>query len=269
MPEGDTYVHAARRLRPVLVGKQIDAVEGVPGIRRRAASIVGSTVDAVRTHGKHLFIDLSSGLTIHTWLGMPGIWRVYDRGARWREDPGAARLVLETDDHVAVCFSAPTVEIERRRVIDHRLRHLGPDLLDPDLDLDEVRRRLSLLPPDLPLATALLDQRVVAGIGNEYACEALFLEGRHPSEPMGSAGVATALALIARARRLMIPNLGRRGRVTTGNPHQGSWVFERTGRPCRRCGRPIASGRVGGDQARIAYWCPRCQSSDRERSEVP
>lgn len=269
MPEGDTYVQAARRLRPVLVGKRVEGVRGVPGIRRRADSIIGATVESIRTHGKHLLIDLSVGLTIHTWLGMPGSWRVYRRGVAWREDPGAARLVLETDEHAAVCFSAPTVEVERRRVIDHRLRHLGPDLLDPALDLDEVRKRLSLLPAETPLSTAILDQRVVAGIGNEYACEALFLEARHPTEPLGAAGIDAAIGLIERARRLMVPNLGRTRRVTTGNRYQGAWVFERTGRPCRRCGSIIEGGRVGGgDRARVAYWCPRCQATSPEPSGV-
>lgn len=270
MPEGDTYAQAARRLRSALVGHPLVAVDGVAAVRSRADRMVGAEVEGVRTHGKHLLVDLSSGLTIHTWLGMPGRWRVYRSGARWHEDRGAARVVLDTGEAVAVCFSAPTVEVERRRVLDHRLRHLGPDILAGDLDLPEVRRRAALADPSTPASTFLLDQRIVAGIGNEYACEALFLEGLHPAIPVGRLPVDRREALIERARRLMLPNARGRGRTTTGYRGRGreSWVYGRGGLPCRRCGSVIASGRIGGDRARVAFWCPRCQAGP-EQSDRP
>lgn len=262
MPEGDTYAQAARRLRSALVGRRLVAVDGVAAIRARADRIVGADVEAVRTHGKHLLIDLSTGLTIHTWLGMPGRWRLYRSEAAWHEDPGAARVVLDTGEAVAVCFAAPTVEVDRRRVLDHRLRHLGPDILAADLDLPEVRRRVALADPSTPASTFLLDQRIVAGIGNEYACEALFLEGVPPSSPVGGLPVERRVALIERARRLMLPNARGRGRTTTGYRGRGreSWVYGREGLPCRRCGAVIAGGRIGADRSRVAFWCPRCQT---------
>lgn len=272
MPEGDSYARAAAKLRPALVDKELLEVGGSPTVRRWADRLVGSRVVGIRTHGKHLLIDVEGAVTIHVWLGMPGRWRIRsnagfvetegERTGRSTGDAGAIRLLLRTATHVALCYSAPTVEVERTRVIDRSLRRLGPDVLDDEFDLDAYRERAALLPPDTLLADFLLDQRVMAGVGNEYKNEILFLERLHPERTLGSIDSDRVDALAVRARKLMVPNANRRGgRVTTGYRRPGleSWVFERTGQPCHRCNTTIVSGHIGRRHARITYWCPSCQ----------
>lgn len=272
MPEGDSYARAAAKLRPALVGKELLEVDGSPNVRRWASRLVGARVAGIRTHGKHLLIDVDGAVTIHVWLGMPGRWRIRseagrvetegERTGRRAGEPGAIRLLLRTATHVALCYSAPTVEVERTRVIDRSLRRLGPDVLDDEFDLDSYRQRAALLSPDTLLADFLLDQRVMAGVGNEYKNEILFLERLHPEQTLGSIDADRIDALAARARKLMVPNASRRGgRVTTGYRRPGleSWVFERTGQPCHRCNTTIVSRPIGVRHARITYWCPTCQ----------
>lgn len=268
MPEGDSYTRVAALLRPGLEHRLIRRADGVPSVRAHASRLVGATIESVRTRGKHLLLDVDGGLTIHVWMGMPGWWRVDDgAGRRRREgefddraDPGAIRLLLRTDDMTATCYSAPLVEVGRRVEIEHALRRLGPDVLDEDFDVEEFSKRASLLPGSTQAADLLLDQRVLAGVGNEYKNEVLFLEGVHPSTPIGQMSPEQLVRLAERARRIMLPNAWRRGaRDTTGLPGTDSWVYGRAGRPCRRCRCAIQSAHLGARHARISYWCPNCQ----------
>jgi endonuclease-8 len=270
MPEGDSIARAAAKLSP-LVGATIVEVDGVPDVRRWRPKLVGREVNAIRTHGKHLVIDVDGDVSIHVWLGMPGRWRIDRRDGAGRSeiegeperrafDRGAIRLQLVTESHRATCYSAPTVEVERTRVIDHSLRRLGPDILDDAFDFEAFHVRTELLPASTSVADMLLDQRVVSGIGNEYKNEVLFLEGVHPATTLGALTVEHLDALMVRAARIMKPNARRRGeRNTTGLAHAGSWVYDRAGKPCRRCRSPIMSAGVGDRFERITYWCPECQ----------
>ena len=275
MPEGDSYTRAADRLRPVLVDRPLTYVDGVPAVRKWSSKLVGHAVTAIRTHGKHLLFDVDSGVTIHVWLGMPGRWRIRDssgrtvaveserrRGGRIGDPRGAARLILGTDRHEATCYSAPTVEVERTRVIDRLIERLGPDVLADEFDWDLFHDRVSKVQPNRAVTDVLLDQRVLAGVGNEYKNEVMFLERIHPLTPFGSLDAQRIDALANRSRRLMLPNARRSGRVTTGMRGESleSWVFERTGKPCRRCRTPIASEHLGDPYPRITYWCPTCQA---------
>ena len=260
MPEGDSYTRAADRIRPVLVGHFIEAVDGSAGqVRRRARRLVGARILDVRTHGKHLLIDTDSGLSVHVHLGMPGRVRVSRPGGTPGQEPGAVRLRLTTDAGTVWVLAAPTVEVDRRAAIDHRLRRLGPDLLSEDFDRDAAATRAAAYPPEATVSDFLLDQRVGAGIGNEYKCEALFLEGISPLRLVADTDVDTRMALLDRARRIMLPNAHRSERTTTGRRDVTRWVFERTGRPCRRC-RTAVTSRWVGDPPRITYWCPHCQT---------
>lgn len=274
MPEGDSYTRAAERLRPVLVDQVIERVEGVPAVRKWASRLVGQPVTAIRTLGKHLIIDVGSGVSAHVWLGMNGRFEIRELGGaaialvddrrrseRRGDDPGSIRLLLETSRHEAICRSAPTVEVERTRVIDQRLERLGPDVLADVFDWATYRDRVSKVAPDRRIADVLLDQRVLAGIGNEYKNEIMFLEGLHPETPIGDLDPARLDGLAERARKLMVPNANRSGRVTTGLRGRSleSWVFERTGRPCRRCRTAIAAEHIGDPFPRVTYWCPTCQ----------
>jgi len=226
--------------------------------------MVGRTVQKVQAMGKHLLIRFDSGHVLHTHLRMTGSWHVYSVGERWQRPANQAKVTLTCGDRVAVCFNAPIVELlaPGAEANHPSLAGLGPDLLARPLDVEEIRRRARQRPPETALGELLLDQRVVAGIGNIWRCEALFLEGRSPLAPQSSLTDAELDALMSTAARIMSEALGPSGRSSgrpapfTGRPER--WVYRRTGRPCRRCGTAIQS-RAQGDQARMAYWCPTCQ----------
>jgi endonuclease-8 len=254
MPEGDSYTLAAARIRPVLVGRTVTSVTGAaPDVRRHSGSIEGAEVTEVRTLGKHLMIDLANGLTIHIHLGMPG--RVVVRRLPAGDGP-AVRLALNTDAGSASVLAAPTVEVDRRKVVDHELRRVGPDLLANEFDWHRFRHLAAIYPAGRTVSDFLLDQRVMAGIGNVYRCETLFLEGIEPRRSMDQINPAQRDGLAERARRLMLANAQRPGRATTGDGRL--WVYERAGRPCRRCRTEIMAAWIG-EPARITYWCPICQ----------
>jgi endonuclease VIII len=261
MPEGDTIHRAAAALRQALVGGRLTRVE-LPRVAPPHPR-VGATVVRVEARGKHLLVGTSDGLVVHTHQRMTGSWHLYRPGERWRRAPGAARVVLATSRTVAVCFAAPVVEVlDDRGVRRHpALRRLGPDLLDPEHDLDEVLRRLrALVPDERTIGEVLLDQRVACGIGNVYRCDVLFLHGLAPDTPIAEVDDDTRASLYRTGARLLRANVDASARTTVDAAPAGSlWVHGRAGAPCRRCGTPIASGQLG-DHARYVYWCPRCQS---------
>ena len=253
MPEGDTIFRTAETLRRWLGRREITAarsrVYGFPALR-----LVGRTVDGVEARGKHLLLRLDDGRVLHTHLRMSGSWHVYPSDRPWRRPESQARLVVECGDRVAVCFNAPVVELLQPRAegAHPSLGRLGPDVLADDLDLDEVRRRARTRPPELSLGELLLDQQVVAGIGNIWRAEALFLEGRNPWTERQKLTDADLDALVTTASSLM-----RASALSPGRALQ-HWVYKRSGQPCRKCGTRIESRRQG-EQARTAYWCPACQ----------
>lgn len=254
MPEGDTIAGHAERLRPVLLGETITEVAGTaPSVRTSSHRILGAMVTDVRTAGKNLIVDFATGYSVRVHLGMPGYWRISRDG---RAPHGAARLVLRTGSGQAACYSAPTVEVDRTPAVDADLARLGPDTLG-DFDEEEFLRRARTR-NDVPVADMLLDQRVLAGIGNVYKSEVLFLEGVHPATLVGDVSDAQLRGLSARARRLLAANVGPDSRSTTGSRRRGleTWVYGRGGLPCRRCGRAIARS---SDDDRVTFWCPACQ----------
>ena len=266
MPEGDTLFRTAVVLREALVGKEVLAARGRPdGVK--LGMTVGSSVAAVTARGKHLLIDFSNGLTLHTHLRMHGSWHRYRPGERWRETPARAVAVIEVPGAVAVCFDAPTVELMDTRAVSlHRgLTRLGPDLAASDA-FEADAAFAALRDPSRATTTigdALLDQRALAGLGNVYRSELCFLERLDPFTPVADVGDATLRRLIERAARLVQANARGGARVTTapGTP-TNVYVYGRTGRPCIRCGTRIQSRRVTayqGANPRTVYWCPSCQ----------
>ncbi len=254
MPEGDTLARTSATLHRWLAGREITAattrVEGFP-----AGRLVGRRIEAVDAWGKHLMIRLDGGQVVHTHMRMTGSWHVYPAGQPWRRPERQARLTLTCGDRVAVCFNAPVIELLQRGDQSRHpaLGNLGPDVLVEPLDGEEVRRRARSGPPDRPLGELLLDQRVVAGIGNIWRCEALFVEGHNPWTPLSAITDEQLGALVATAGRLMQASVASR----TGVP-DGRHVYRRSGQPCHRCRTPVKSRRQG-EQARTAYWCPTCQ----------
>ena len=229
---------------------------------------MGQEITAVDALGKNLLIRFGNGLEIRTHLRMTGSWHRYRPGEPWRRPPARARLVIEVPGAVAVCFDAPVVELleQRAEAMHPSLGQLGPDLLAPGFDAGEAVRRLR--DPSrvaTPIGEALVDQRALAGIGNVYKSELLWLERVAPSAPVAELDDETLSRLVATAQRLLLANAERGAgpeRVTTGADRRQIgpvYVYGRTGRPCRRCGGPISSTRQGRELPRTTYWCPACQ----------
>ena len=253
MPEGDVVFYTARRLHEALAGRTLTRSDfRVP--RLATADLTGDLVTETVPRGKHLLTRTKNGLTVHTHLRMDGSWRVRPAAERPR-DSHRIRLVLANEDWQAIGYQLGVVDLVRTSEESRVTGHLGPDLLGPDWDCAEAVRRLSA-EPARPIGEALLDQRNLAGIGNVYKAEVLFLRGLSPWQPAG--GVADLGAVADLARQLLEANKGHLGHITTGNMRRGeeNWVYGRRGRPCRRCGTPIRSA---GQQDRITFWCPSCQ----------
>jgi len=259
VPEGDTLFRTAVTLRRWTAGREVTAATtDVPGLP--ASRLVGQRVESVDSWGKHLLVRFVSGQVLHTHLRMSGSWHVYGVGDPWRRPARQARVTITCGDRAAVCFNAPVVELlaARAEEVHPALAGLGPDVLADDLDLGEVRRRARQHPSGLAMGELLLDQRVVAGIGNIWRCEALFLEGHNPWSPQSALSDEKLDGVVRTARRIMRVSAGiDPGAAPGGRPDQ-RWVYRRTGRPCRRCGSLVQSRRQG-EQARTAYWCPQCQ----------
>jgi endonuclease-8 len=261
VPEGDTVWLAARRMNTALAGATLRRGElRVPQLA--AVDLAGATVREVVPRGKHMLIRLADGRTLRTHFRMDGSWHIYRPGSTWRGGPAfAVRAVLATDEWECVGYRLHDMAMVRTEHEDQLVGHLGPDVLAPDWDLDEALRRLRSS-PDEQIGVALLDQRNLAGIGNLYKVESLFLCGVHPWARV--ADVADLPGLVERARTLMLANREHPEQSTTGNLRRGQdhWVAGRKGRPCRRCGTPILLGDQGPDlQERVTWWCPRCQSA--------
>ncbi len=253
MPEGDTLARTAATLRRWLAGREVTAAETrVDGLA--AGRLVGRYVAEVEALGKHLLVRFDSGHALHTHLRMTGSWHVYPEGRPWRRPPSQARLVLRCGERVAVCCNAPVVELltPEAVAVHPALVRLGPDVLGRPLDTAGIRRRARRRPASLALGELLLDQHVVAGIGNIWRCEALHVAGLHPWTPQGEVNDVELEALVMQAARLMHASTVGRGRPA---PRR---VYDRAGRPCRRCGALVVARRQGPD-ARTSYWCPKCQ----------
>jgi len=261
VPEGDTVWNTARLLERALVGETLTGTDlRVPALA--TVNLAGYQVAESACRGKHLLLRVTRGsgdtgerLTVHSHLRMDGAWRVYRPAERWRGPAHEVRAVLRVPAATAVGFHVhdlaviPTAEEERL------VGHLGPDLLGPDWDPAEAARRIGGQ-PDRPIGEALLDQRNLAGIGNLYKCELLFLRGVSPWTPVRD--VPDLPGMVALARRLLVANRGRWTQSTTGSLRktETTYVYGRRAHPCRRCGASI--DRSGQDD-RVTYWCPACQ----------
>ncbi|MGH2714867.1 MAG: Fpg/Nei family DNA glycosylase [Thermoleophilaceae bacterium] len=258
MPEGDTIHSAARRIGAALVGRRIVEIETPQprhALDRWPERLGGRAVRSVDAHGKHLFIRFEGDLTLHSHLRMTGAWGVYRRGRRLRRSPRRAWLVIRTAEHEVVQFDGPVLELmtESRSRFDRRLAALGPDVLAGELDERAVLVRLRRDDQSRGLGEALLDQRNLAGVGNLWKSEGCFRAGLDPWRPLGRVGDDEALAVVRQIRDQMQASLER-----GGHPREIQ-VYERTGRPCPRCGAPIRA-RGQGDENRTTYWCPACQA---------
>jgi endonuclease VIII len=268
MPEGDTLFIAAKKLDVALTGQVITRFASpLPELKEQ--DVEGQVVTAVRAHGKHVIIELGDGRALLSFLRMQGKWSTFEK-ARVRPrllektardptwDDEETTLIIETEASVAILRRAAVAELAPLAKIEARLSGLGPDLLSPDYDQAEVLSRLHDA-PELSIAEALLRQSIVAGIGNVYKSEVLFLEKVSPFAAVGSLADATLERVLKRARELMRRNLNGPRRTTFGT-FAGTpfFVYERSGQHCLKCDTKILMRRQGALQ-RSTYFCPQCQ----------
>jgi endonuclease VIII len=272
MPEGDTIFRAAATLHRVFAGKIVTRFEAVlPSLTRvdEGRPLAGRSIESVGARGKHLLMFFSGDLILHTHMRMNGEWHIYRPGDRWRRPSRDMRIVIGTGEALAVGFNIPVAEfLTSRDLLRHRqLQALGPDLLDPAFDRAAAHARIRAHPEDA-VADVLLNQRVIAGIGNVFKSEILFIARFDPFlrvADLSDESIEGLLDIAIKQLRVNVADQARslaptRGRRTTGSlhPDKGLWVYGRSGLPCRKCGTAILARKTGED-ARLTYWCPRCQ----------
>ncbi len=258
MPEGDTVYRTAKNLSAALAGDTLTRCDiRVPAFA--TVDLTGETVHEVVSRGKHLLMRVGN-YSIHSHLKMEGSWHVYRTGTRWRRPAWQARIIVETTQYSAIGFQLGVLEVVDRIGEEEVVGYLGPDLLGPGWDAAEACRRITA-DGERPIGLALLDQTVMAGLGNVYRNELCFLSGVLPTRPVGE--IPNIAKLVALSHRLIDANKDRTERTTTGKLRgETAFVSRREGRPCLRCGTVIRRGTLGEDelQLRDTYWCPNCQA---------
>ena len=269
MPEGQVSHRNARRFQRALAGRplvRVDAPEPRLAGQRIPERLPGDRVSGAEAVGKHHLLRFASGRVLHSHLMMHGVWRLLPASRALR--PGGLFLALWTEGHVAALYRCPRVRLlEPGEPLPRDLRATGPDLLDAGADPGATAAAaMARLEPSRQVGEALMDQRVVAGVGNVYKSETCFLAGVDPWRPVGSLRPDEAAELGATAARLMAEDVRSGGGIRTFRPplappwaRERTWVYGRAGKPCRRCGGPIRA-RGQGDANRTTYWCPACQA---------
>ena len=271
MPEGDTIFRTAQALHRHLAGRIVTRFESVfPALTRidHDRPLAGRAVERVVSRGKHILITFSGDLVLHTHMRMHGSWHGYPPGAPWRLPARDMRVLLATAEFVAVGFHVPVAELlTARDMARHQaLRELGPDLLDDSFDAGAAMAR-ARAQGSQAVADVLLNQRVVSGIGNEFKSEVLFVAGVYPGTPVSALADADLARILGIGRDQLRANTAVRGRLAPSRGRRtrdsldrdgALWVYGRGGKPCRKCGTPIQARKTGID-ARLTYWCPRCQ----------
>jgi endonuclease-8 len=273
VPEGDAIFRTARTLHRALAGATVTRFESVlPALARvhEDAPITGRIVERVDAAGKHVLMRFTGGLVLRTHMRMNGSWHVYRPGERWQRPRRDMRIVIGTATFEAVAFTVPVAEFldERAESGQRDLRAMGPDLLSDAFDEHEALRRVRERDTEA-IADLLLDQRVVAGIGNVYKSEVLFICRINPFTPARGVSEEHVRRLLQTARKLLRANVTALGGITTyigyrrgrgRDESQRRYVYGRARRPCRRCGATIQV-RAQGPHARLTYWCPGCQKA--------
>jgi len=274
MPEGDTIFRSARTLNRALAGETVTDFETAYAPLARLnddTPVAGRTIERVESRGKWLLIYFSGDLILLTHMLMNGSWHIYRRGERWQRPRGQMRVVIRTDHYEAVAFNVPIAEFHTSRSLERHssLPKLGPDVLGASFKEDEAALRLRAN-ADEQIANVLLNQQVMAGIGNVFKSEICFACGVHPFRLVSTLNENEVQCLLDTARRQLSANVlessadspvtysGWRRTRRTSDPGARLWVYRREGRPCRRCGTAILM-RKQGTGARSTYWCPECQ----------
>jgi endonuclease-8 len=293
MPEGDTIYRAARALEKAIGGKVVTAFE--TGLAKLArvnddTPLVGRAVEKVESRGKWCLIFFSGDLILVTHMLMSGSWHLYRPGERWQMGRGRMRVVIRTGDWEAVGFNIPVAEFHTARSLarSSQVPKLGPDILSENFTVEGGVARMAAYGrenPDAEIAVVLLNQRVLAGLGNVYKSEVLFAAGVNPFRAMRTITPREMELMVDVAQRYMKANVvdatpaskdrwpgtpdGKGGGIVTYSGNRRTmqamdreerlWVYRRQGQECRRCGAMVMMRKQGGVQARSTYWCPECQ----------
>ena len=275
MPEGDTIFRTARTLARAFEGRVITGFRSTYPLLTRFdddTPLTGQTVVRVEPRGKFLLIHFSGGGTLVTHLLMSGSWHIYRHGERWQKPQAQMRIVIENSEFVAVGFKVPVAEMHTAESLrrNKRIPSLDRDVLREEFNVNAAVERL-LAMPNKEIAEALLNQRITAGVGNEFKSEICFVARINPFEHIAALkrerledAVNTAQQLLKdnvleNSGEQMLTYAGRWRRTThASNPEDHAWVYERAGQPCRRCGERIRR-RLQGPNARATFWCARCQ----------
>ena len=273
MPEGDTIFRAARTLHRALAGKSVAAFESaLPALNRvhDDAPMTGRTIERVTAVGKHLLMHFSGNLVLRTHMRMNGSWHIYRQGERWQRSRRDMRIRIATDEFEAVGFNIPVAEFTSSLTLTrHReLRTLGPDVLSDGFQAADALQRIRDRGTSA-IADVLLNQRVIAGLGNVYKSEVLFMCRVNPFTLVRDLSDTALATIVETARQVLSANVseelalmttysGLRRTTGRGDPKERLWAYGRARLPCRRCGSAIRVRKQGSD-ARLTYWCPSCQ----------
>jgi endonuclease-8 len=275
MPEGDTVFRTARNLGRALIGKPVTSFRSTYPLLTRFdddTPLAGQTIDRVEARGKWLLISFSGGGILASHLLMSGRWHIYRHGEPWQVARIHMRIVIENHQYQAVGFRVPVARMHTAQSLarDPHIARVRNDVLSAEFDPAAALERL-LTRPGEAIADALLDQSVLAGVGNVFKSEICFVNGLHPFRQAGTLTRTEAAAMIASAQKLLKANVledsgdmivtfrGQQRRTThASDPGASLWVYGRTGEPCRRCGEVIRR-RIQGADARVTFWCPCCQ----------
>lgn len=274
MPEGDTIYRAARALGLALEGKVVTRFETALAPLASVDDdmpVAGRTIEKVESRGKWLLVHFSGDLILVTHMLMSGSWHIYRSGERWQRPRREMRAVIATAEFEAVAFNVPVAKFYNAHTLERHsaIPKLGPDLLGGEFAADDAKARL-LAHGDEEIANVLLNQRVMAGVGNVYKSEVLFACGVHPFRLVSTLKPAEVECILERARRFLETNVkdgaeggmvtytGLRRTTRSADPGSRLWVYRRQGKECRRCGTTILMQRQGPG-ARSSYWCPECQ----------
>ncbi len=283
MPEGDTIFRSARALSKALEGRQVKRFETVLAPLASVddnTPVAGRTVEKVESRGKWLLVHFSGDLILVTHMLMSGSWHIYRTGERWRRGRREMRAVIATAEFEAVAFNVPVAKFYTERTLarSSAVPALGPDLLGQSFDAEDAAARL-LARGDEEIANVLLNQRVMAGIGNVFKSEICFACGVHPFRLVRSLTRVEVDCILERSRRFLEANVrdgvedgivtytGARRTTGAADPGARLWVYGRRGKECRRCGTTILM-RKQGPGARSTYWCPQCQPESAEMQKV-
>jgi endonuclease VIII len=275
VPEGDTIFRTARALGRALISKPVTGFRSTYPMLTRFdddTPVAGQTVERVEPRGKWLLIHFSGGGTLATHMLMSGSWHIYRHGERWQQPRANMRIVLENNEYIAVGFRVPVAKMMRAGEVDRALR-IPPqaiDVLSEEFDAAEVARRIAAHGIE-EIGDVLLHQEVIAGVGNVFKSEICFVTSTSPFATVADLNAVRIALLVATARKLVKANVledsddaivtygGRQRRTTQqSDPSESLWVYGRRDEPCRKCGERIRR-RIQGPDARVTFWCGRCQ----------